>query len=916
MPDDSPQQSEAAILLVSADARGGAPHAAGDCNNSLVWLPAASSADAGATLERQVVHAVLLDLSCAEAERAAWRQAVRARHPAPLLVELREDGAQPREADLVLGAAIPDADLCAILHALLRQRAQAAAPDSQAVRDFVEAAPTIVIMLDRALRFIAVSAGYKREFGQDSRDLAGRHTYEVFPDLPEHWRRMHRDSLEGATCHVDEEHYARRDGTEIWVRGTTQPWHAANGAIGGVLIFTEFITRRKQAEETLRRNEQRYRMALRGPPVVVFEQDTELRYTWIDNPALEYQPDQVLGLTDFDLFENRDDAEITMALKRQVLEAGIGARQEVRVCHQGEPQYYDLTVEPLRDAQGGVIGVTCVALEITARKRAEAELAASQVLLHAVVEQVPAAIAIIEPPDGRNALRSRYSTRVFGAEALATLAERPKRWGYAEHTDGRPYRPEEYPGWRALHRGETGLAKPMLTRRSPDNRLVDIEVSAGPVRDAEGRIIAAVVVTFDVSERRATERALVRAYADMEQRVAERTRALSEAAGELAAEMRRREQAQAALLQAQKLDALGQMTGGIAHDFRNVLTAVSTNLGLLRERTPEPRLLRLVDRAEAAVQRANHLVAQLLAFARRQEASPRHVELDRLLPEFLDFACHSLPGGTRCALEVEPGIWPVLVDQAQLEVALLNLVVNARDAMPQGGTIALSARNSARVEGAASRLAATDCVAITVRDEGVGMKPDIAARATEPFFTTKGPERGTGLGLAMVEDFANRAGGHIAIASAEGQGTTVEIILPRAGTAPAAASTALPEAADTDAVILLVDDEEPFRALTAMFLRDIGYSVVEAGSAEAAYTLAHSVERLDLVITDLVMPGASGQSLAARLHAERPELRMLFITGDAAHSVAGTETVLRKPFQQAELAHAIAQLLGPRTTRD
>ena len=920
MPDDAKQHSVPVILLVSAGSRRDALPAPGDGNDPLVWLSTPPGNEALAQIDCMSLHAVLLDETCPEAGRPALRRAARARQPAPLLVELRADGAHPPEADLALHAAIPDADLRAILHALLRQRARGATPpNDQILRGFVEAAPTIVIMMDRALRFVAVSAGYQREFGQGSREVMGRHAYELFPDLPEHWRRMHRDSLGGATRHIDEEHYPHRDGSIDWVRATTQPWREADGTIGGVLVFADFITRRKRAEDALRRNEQRYRLALKGAPITVFEQDAELRFTWFDNSQVASNAEHALGRTDIEVFENPADAEVTMALKRQVLESGVGTRQEVRVHYQGKERFWDLTIEPLRDASDRISGITCAAWEVTDRKRAASELAASQALLRAVVEQIPAAIAIIEPPDGNCVMRSHHATKVFGAAFVAATADGVRHWSFAEHLDGRPLAREEHPGWRALYRGDTVIARPLLFRRL-DGRLIDIEVSAGPVRNAEGDIIAAVIATFDVSERRGTERALVRAYADLEQRVAERTRALSEAARELAAEMHRREQAQALLLQAQKLDALGQMTGGIAHDFRNVLTAVSTNLELIRERTDEPRLLRSVDRAESAVLRANRLVGQLLAFARRQDTRPKLVDLVALTPSFLDFASHSLPGGTRCTMQVDPDIAPILVDPAQLEVALLNLLMNARDAMQAGGTITIVACNLPRDPHARSRLAAAGCVSIAVQDCGAGMPPEIAARATEPFFTTKGPEAGTGLGLAMVEDFARRAGGQLLIKSAPGAGTTVTIILPRARAelAPAGSAALLTaaELAQTGAVILLADDDEPFRSITAMYLRDIGYSVIEAGSAEAAYTLAHSVERLDLLLTDLVLPGASGQSLAARLRAERPELRFLFVTGQAAPSLSGQDRVLRKPFRQAELASVVAQLLAPALAGD
>jgi PAS domain S-box-containing protein len=782
------------------------------------------------------------------------------------------------------------------------------------LRRFIETSPAAMAMFDRDMRYIAHSRRFLTEFRLPYESLIGLSHHEVFPGVAETYSAVHRRCLAGAIEGADEERLVHADGSVDWTRWEMRPWYHDNGVIGGTVLFVENITARKSAELALRRSEQRYRMALRGPPVTVFEQDLNLRYTWIDNPALGHQADQVIGLTDYDLFEDPDDAAVIVTLKRRVIDLGVGQRQEVRIRDKGVDRYYDLAVEPLRDETDSIIGVTCAAVETTERRRIAAALADSEARLRAVLEQIPAAVAIFTPDD-RLVLRSRYTDATLGPPQAATLADPAESRLAPEHPDGRPYAAHEHPAWRALHRGETIVAEPVLHRRR-DGTLVDLEVYAAPVHDTAGRTIAAVVAAFDVSERKRAARLLADSNAALEARVADRTQALHEAAQELAAEMRRRELAQAALLQSQKLDALGQMTGGIAHYFRNVLAAVAGCYSLMRRKTSDPNLLRTVGIGEKAVERAERLINQLLAFARRQELKPALLDLTTVLPGVRDFARHSIGPGIVCEVAVEPDVWPMLADAGQLEVALLNLVVNARDAMPEGGVIRISARNLPPDAEAVKALCMPprDYLSITVADTGTGMSPEVAAAAVQPFFTTKGADKGTGLGLAMVDDFARRSGGGIAIDSRLGEGTTVALILPRAGAdGQLQEEAAMPEEEATahgDAVILLVDDDEQLRSVTAQYLRALGYSVVEAGSAEAAYTLVHTVSTLDLVITDFVMPGADGVQLATRLVRERPGLKLLLITGRADDLETTGYTVLRKPFRTDALARAILVQLG------
>ncbi|KMO27776.1 MHYT domain-containing protein [Methylobacterium aquaticum] len=375
------------------------------------------------------------------------------------------------------------------------------------------------------------------------------------------------------------------------------------------------------------------------------------------------------------------------------------------------------------------------------------------------------------------------------------------------------------------------------------------------------------------------------------------------------------EQAQAALAQAQKMEALGQLTGGVAHDFNNLLMAVLGSLELLRKRLPEdPRLLRLLDNAVQGAERGAALTQRMLAFARRQELKPEPVDLARLVRNMTDLLQRSIGPGVRIETRFPVGLPPALVDAHQLELALLNLVVNARDAMPEGGLVTIAARLEHGEP--AGEAAPTLCLAVT--DTGIGMDEATLARAQEPFFTTKGVGRGTGLGLSMVHGVAAQSRGRLVLRSRPGTGTTAEIWLPVAApvTAPATGSE---EAARRPSsgrllpsqVVLVVDDDPLVLENTAAMLEDLGHRVIEARSGREALDLVRRARTLDLVLTDHAMPEMTGLQLAARLAAERPGLRLILATGyaDLTPEEAAGLPRLAKPYDQATLARMIAHVM-------
>jgi len=379
------------------------------------------------------------------------------------------------------------------------------------------------------------------------------------------------------------------------------------------------------------------------------------------------------------------------------------------------------------------------------------------------------------------------------------------------------------------------------------------------------------------------------------------------------------ESAQANLVQAQKMEAVGQLTGGIAHDFNNMLAIVIGNLDVAKRRLAQGRsdLGRQIDSAMEGAQRAAALTQRLLVFARRQPLEPAVVDLNRLLGDLSELLRRTLGERVRIEAATAPELWPVCVDEAQMESAVINLAINARDAMPGGGTLSIATAN-VEVPVEEEGLAAGDYVLVTVADSGAGMAPDVAARAVEPFFTTKEVGRGTGLGLSQVYGFVRQSGGHVAIDSAVGAGTTVRLYLPRhdgpaaaAGRAPAAET--VPRGSPGE-VVLVVEDEEQVLRTTVAALTELGYGVREARNGLEALAVLASDPAVTLLFTDVVMPGLDGRDLAERALRQRPDLKVLYTTGYAPETGPGGladdhPAMLRKPFGFAALAHKLRELL-------
>jgi signal transduction histidine kinase/CheY-like chemotaxis protein len=446
---------------------------------------------------------------------------------------------------------------------------------------------------------------------------------------------------------------------------------------------------------------------------------------------------------------------------------------------------------------------------------------------------------------------------------------------------------------------------------------------------------AVVIVLFLVSSMHSAFRDFAesetkrkRLNEELESRVRERTVALEEANQRLRDEAASLAAAEARIRQMQKMEAVGQLTGGIAHDFNNMLAVIVGSLDIAKRQlhVDPAKSERFIANAMDGAQRGAQLTSRLLAFSRLQPLDPRPLDANKLVRETSELLRRSLGENIRLETVLVDDLWRILADAPQLESTLINLCVNSRDAMPEGGSLTLRTANvhldSPDGPGGIGGIGGQsgDHVAIVVHDTGCGMSPEVLARAFDPFYTTKAPGQGTGLGLSQVYGFVSQSGGHISIDSQPGTGTTVNIHLPRyVGADPGEAAPSAkisPSAPGNKEVILVVEDEDRVRTMTVEALRDLGYNVISASGAQQALEEVNAIPHLHLVVTDVVMPGMNGPALADHIRALRPSVKVLYTTGYARNAVLSDGMldrevgILQKPFTIDQLRLKVRQALG------
>ncbi len=540
----------------------------------------------------------------------------------------------------------------------------------------------------------------------------------------------------------------------------------------------------------------------------------------------------------------------------------------------------------------------------TERARSEAALRDSEAQFRVFAQSTPIQIWA-SWPDG--------SLYWFNPQVYAYMGAKPGEldgpdgWLERLHPDDRD---EAVKAWTdAMASGQVYEAEFRMRRHDGVYRA--FRIRAEPVHDEDGRITRWVGTSADIEDFRRQSAELARFNETLEDQVAERTSALM--------------QAEEALRQSQKMEAVGQLTGGIAHDFNNLLAGISGSLELITNRIAQGRhaeVERFTVAAQGAAKRAAALTHRLLAFSRRQTLDPKPTDPNRLIRGMEDLVRRTTGPGIAVEVVAGAGLWPVLIDAHQLENAVLNLCINARDAMPNGGRLTIETGNrwiDARTA-KAQDLEPGQYVSICVSDTGTGMAPEVATRAFEPFFTTKPLGEGTGLGLSMIYGFVRQSGGQVRIYSEAGEGAMICLYLPRhfgevddADLIPEVEQAPRAQAGET---VMVVDDEPTVRMLVAEILHELGYQCIEASDGAAGLKLLQSGARIDLLVTDVGLPGGmNGRQMADAARIDRPDLKVLFITGYAENAVVGNGHldpgmhVMTKPFAMEALGSRIRELI-------
>jgi PAS domain S-box-containing protein len=699
-----------------------------------------------------------------------------------------------------------------------------------------------------------------------------------------------RAALAGKNSFVIEKRYVRPDGCAVWVNNSVTVLRSDAGEPIGILAVTTDRTEAKRAEQQLRESEKSFRLMADAVPQIVWITNAEgeaefFNRQWTDYTGVPYQRTTAAQVAADHV--HPEDGPATIEVFDEARRTGTTFQVEHRIrSKNGEYRWFLVRSVPYRDpGTGEIVRWFGASVDIHDRKLAEAAL-------HDLNETLEAQVAARSAERDRlwNLSQDMLARADYGGmmSAVSPAWTQVLGWNEAELL-ARPYadfmHPDDMPPTLDAigHMAQTRLPARFENRiATSDGGYKHIEWTVAPEPDGEHFI----AVGRDLSAAKAREAEL--------------------------------EAAQEALRQSQKMEAMGSLTGGVAHDFNNLLTPIIGSLDMLvRKGVGSERERRLIDGALQSAERAKTLVQRLLAFARRQPLQATAVDTARLIEGMAGLIGSTVGPTIDVRIDVAADVPPAKADINQLEMALLNLAVNARDAMPDGGEIVIAARRTSVHRQHSSGVKPGHYVQLSVSDTGLGMDEATQRRAIEPFFSTKGIGKGTGLGLSMVHGLAAQLGGGLTITSAPGAGTTVTLWLP-ISTGPIGSDEDVPVAPDVPmgrGTALLVDDEDLVRMSTADMLNDFGFEVVEVGLAEEALRHLKSGRKPDLLVTDHLMPGMNGAELACEARALYPDLPILIVSGYAEVDGIATDLPrMTKPFRNADLAASLSALLPQRAS--
>ncbi|RON69179.1 PAS domain-containing sensor histidine kinase [Pseudomonas fluorescens] len=766
----------------------------------------------------------------------------------------------------------------------------------------------------------------------------GQPAHQTWPELRDFTDPIYRAVLQGQVRTYSERRFTlQRDGKEadFWLDLTYSPIRDETAQVAGILVTAIETNERRRialelqqrSDESLRvqrETEERLQLALAATDAVGtwdwdigedrFIADAHFAQLHGIDPAQAGQ----LPISDYLQGVHPEDRALIARSIKHCITHGTEYAEEYRLLQaNGELRWVFARGRCYKDHHGRPVRFLGAALDLTERKSTEQALRQSQTELQLIINAMPILISYVDCEERfrlNNAayldwygltpqeLYGRTIREVIGEEAYflrapyiaEALAGRPCSFSlYTPHRDG-------------------------SSRHALMNYL--------PRYGADGSVNGFYIFVIDESERKKTEEALRNLNETLEERVTARTEQLAQANQRLQNEMFERERAEDALRHAQKMEAVGQLTGGIAHDFNNMLTGIIGSLDLMQRYIANGRadeIGRFTEAAVASANRAAALTHRLLAFSRRQSLDRKQLNVNELIHSLEDLIRRTKGDPIELTLRLADDVWPVNTDVSQLENALLNLVINARDAMPEGGELLIETAN-VYLDGSdittLEPVKAGDYLMLAVSDNGTGMTPSVRAKAFDPFFTTKPIGQGTGLGLSMIYGFAQQSGGHVSLDSLPGQGTCVRLYLPRmAGLetqTPSVESLPPTAAATTGETVVVVEDDPAVRMLVLDLLKSLGYQAHEAEDAKTALPLLESDLRVDLLVTDVGLPGMNGRQLAEIARQQRPGLKVLFMTGYAQKAAErqgfledGMDMVA-KPFSMELLASKIRMMIN------
>ncbi len=736
-----------------------------------------------------------------------------------------------------------------------------------------QALPLGMLVVDRDGRHIFANAPARRLLGMTLDEASGTGWQEcIHPDDRARVAAGVASARHSRATFESEHRHLAPDGTVTWVRTSTFAiWDGDE--LRRLVTLLEDITERRRAAEALRESELRFRTISEAAPIGILLSDTTSRVLFANA-----ETERITGRSAAELSEggwadvvHPDDLPRLVETMRQDHEPSPGFAVALRVVRGDgstlwtEAQARNLYVDGVRTGR-----LTLVS-DVTERHRMMAALHESEELFRELAENVDAVFYLARPDASGVDYVSPGFWSIWG-RTPDELHEQPELWLEAIHPEDRERVKEAFNSDRAGFHAEYRIVR-------PDGSVRWISDRSFPVRNAEGELVRIAGVATDETTRRTLEMQL---------------------------------------LQAQRLESIGRLAGGVAHDFNNLLTVILSHAAFARQDVKQAdEDLEAIERAGA---RAAELTGQLLAFARRQVIEPRVIDLNTLTSQIDRMLRRLIGEHVELQTALEPSLWPVRADPAQMEQVLLNLAVNARDAMPNGGTLTLETANVVLDEGYVSTHADVtpgDYVMLAVSDSGEGIEPELLPMIFEPFFTTKPSGVGTGLGLATCYGIVRQAGGHIWAYSERGKGATFKIYLPRVeGVAGEAAGDQPATPARGNETVLLVEDDVSVRAIAVRALRAQGFVVLEASDGVEALEVARAFNgAIHILVTDVVMPRLGGKELAARLVEERPEVKVLFASGYTRNAIVhqgvleqGTH-FLQKPYVPATLTKKVREVL-------